>query len=786
MANWTLPHFDADLRTELKAGMAEHRAEVEAVAEGPWPPTFTDTVEALERAGQRLELAERLLDDTSWARSTPEVAALEAELRPRLAAHHDAVGLDSRIFARIADLVARRDALGLDAEQVCVLDRYHRDLVRTGATLGATEQQRLRQINERLSVLTAQFRRNLHEETAALAVRVKTAAELDGLPQSMIDAAARAAEGDGFLLKLSLPAAQPALDHLHDRALRERLWRASVARGRRGGEHDNRATVTEIVALRAERAGLLGFASHAEYALAEQTAQSVEAVIDLTTTVGAAAAAAARAEAERHTAALHADGHRGPLEPWDWPYYAARERRARHAVDEGRLQQYFELDRVIDDGLFGIAATLYGLAFVRRDDLPRPHPDVRVWAVTDADGGDRGLLYVDPFARDGKGGGAWMDWYAEPAPLLGRRPVVTLTLNAQRPADGAPALLTPLDVRILFHEFGHGLHMLLSDVTYPKVGGINVAHDVVEFPSKIHESMAVRPDVLARCARHHATGEPLSDADVAALIAAERDGAAATSTRAAANTLLDQAWHGLAPGETVAPEDVDTFEVAVLQRHGLDIPAVGLHYHSTFFTHIFDGPYPGTNYAYLWSATLEVITLQWLDENGGLTRTNGERLRDAFLSRGASSIRSPLSASSPGESRQSSRCSGGGAWPDRSVRRSEGKVQLGGRQLLGPAPGQDRRAPGGEEHHPAVVVEEDGTLAPVRIHHQIGEGGHRVGLDVGCAERVRLSHARRIGTNLPRLERSSRDQPVWNSGVYIPFVLSMRRQAAQSCEKRSR
>ncbi len=410
----------------------------------------------------------------------------------------------------------------------------------------------------------------------------------------MIDAAARAAGGDGFLLKLALQSAQPALDHLHDRSLRERLWRASVARGRRGGEHDNRATVAEIAALRAERAGLFGFGSHAEYAIAAQTAGSVAAVLDVLTAVGAAASAAARAEAERHTAALHADGYAGPLEPWDWPYYAARERRARHAVDEARLQEFFVLDRVIEDGLFGVAEALYGLTFVPHPELPRPDPDVRVFAVVDADGGDRGLLYVDAFARDGKAGGAWMDSYAEPAPLLDRRPVVTLTLNAQRPSDGAPALLTPLDVRILFHEFGHGLHMLLSDVRYPRVAGINVADDVVEFPSKIHEVLAVRPDVLARYARHHATGEPLSDADVAALNAFDRDGAPYISTRGAANSLLDQAWHGLAPGETVAADDVDAFESAVLERYGLDVPAVGFHYHSTFFIHIFDGPYPGT------------------------------------------------------------------------------------------------------------------------------------------------------------------------------------------------
>jgi peptidyl-dipeptidase Dcp len=635
-----VPDFDVDLRPELEAGMVEHRAEVEAIAAGPWPPTFADTIEALERAGQRLHLAERLLLDRSYAWSTPEIRALEAEMLPRLAAHRDAVGLHPRIFARIADLVARRHELDLDAEQACVLDRYHRDVVRAGATLGPDEQARLRQINERLSALGAQFRQNLQEETAALAVRVATAEALAGLPAPMVDAAARAAGGDGYLLTLSLPAAQPGLEYLHDRTLRERLWRAAVARGRRGGEHDNRATVAEIAALRAERAGLIGFGSHAQYMLAEQTAESVTAVIELLTTVGSAASAAARVEAERHTAALRDDGHAGPLEPWDWPYYAARERRARHAADDARLQQYFVLDRVITDGLFGVAGALYGLHFKARPDLPLPGPDVSAWQVLDEDGSDRGLLYIDPFARDGKSGGAWMDAYAEPALLVGRRPIVYLTMNVTPPGASMtgtrnPALLTPLDVRIAFHEFGHGLHMLLSDVRYPRVAGINVAHDVVEYPSKIHESLAFRPDVLARYARHHITGAPVPAADVAALNAFIREGAPYTSTQGAAHSLLDQAWHGLAPGETVAPEAVDEFEREVVQRYGLHIRAVGLGNHSTFFPHIFDGQYGGTHYAYLWSALLEAATLQWLDEEGGLTRANGQRLREAFLSRGA-------------------------------------------------------------------------------------------------------------------------------------------------------
>ncbi|MGH9005971.1 MAG: M3 family metallopeptidase, partial [Acidimicrobiia bacterium] len=338
------------------------------------------------------------------------------------------------------------------------------------------------------------------------------------------------------------------------------------------------------------------------------------------------------AEADRHTAALHADGHTGPLEPWDWPYYAARERQARHAVDEARLAEFYVLDRVIEDGLFAVAGDLYGLTFAARDDVGRPHPGRRVWTVSDGDGGARGLLFLDPFSRDGKQGGAWMGSYADPAPLAGRLPLVTLVLNVTRPADGDPPLLTPLDVRMLFHEFGHGLHMLLSDVAYPRVAGINVPHDVVEFPSKFHESLFTRPEVLARFARHHATGRPIAEADVAALNAFVRDGAPYISTQGAANSLLDQAWHGLAPGETVAAEDVDAFEAAVLERHGLALPAVGLGNHSTFFPHVFDGHYPGAHYSYLWSALLEAITLQWLDEQGGLTPANGQRLRQALLS----------------------------------------------------------------------------------------------------------------------------------------------------------
>ena len=636
------PDFDVDLEPELVAAMAEHREEVEAIATGPWPPTFADTIAALERAGERLYLAERLLDDASLARSTAAIRALDAKIRPRLAAHRDAVELDPRLFARIGDLVARREELGLGEEERCVLQRCHRDLVRAGATLGGGDQVRLRAINERVAMLTVEFRRRLHEETRALAVHVGDADELDGLSPAMVAAAGRAArehaeQGStehGFRLTLALPSAQPAHEYLHDRALRERLWHASVARGRRGGDNDNRAVVAEIAALRAERAGLLGFATHAEYAIADETAGSVAAVHRLLEEVSSAAVTFARAEAARHEAALRADGHEGPVAPWDWPYYAARERREQHAIDEVRLREHFQLDRVLGDGAFDIAERLYGLRFELCDDsVARPHPDVRIWDVRDADGSDRGRLYVDPYARDGKGGGAWLDAYAEPAPLLDRLPQIVLQLNITRPADGAPALLTPLDLHMLFHEFGHALHMLLSDVAHPRIAGLNVATDVVEFPSKLHESLGLRPEVIARYARHHETGAALDDADVAALASSTRVGAAAMGVRGAGNAWVDQAWHALAPGESVT--DVDAFEAAVLERHGLDVPGLEPHYRSTYCVHIFDGGYGGVHYSYLWSAMLEAAALEWLDEHGGLTRANGQRLRDELLSRGA-------------------------------------------------------------------------------------------------------------------------------------------------------
>jgi peptidyl-dipeptidase Dcp len=646
---FAFPPFDEirfdHLQPALAAGMAEQREEVEAIVAAPWPPAFADTVEALERSGRLLDRATRVFFHLAGGHSTPALRALEQEMMPRLAAHRDAIALDPRLYARIADLVARRQELGLEGEEARVLDRHHRDLVRSGAELDAAGQARLRELNERLSTLTTAFRARLLEDTEASAVHVTDRAALDGLPEPMIAAARQAAADaglEGYRIALVLPTRQPALEFLHDRALRERIHRASVNRGRersgdegeaRGsyGERDTRALATEIAALRAERAGLLGFASHAAYVVDDATAPSVEAVMAMLESLAAPAAATARAEADELAALLHADGADGPLAPWDWAYYAARLKQERFGVDPQALEPYFALDGVLLDGVFRAASELYGLRFRERFDLPLPHPDARVWDVSD-ERGPVGLFLLDAFAREGKRGGAWMSSFADQSHLLGQRPVVTNTLNVSKPPGRAPALLSPDEVRTLFHEFGHALHALLSDVRFPRLSGTEVPADFVEFPSQLNEMWAWEPETLAHYARHVETGEPLPEAEREALLASQRYGSGYDTVEVLGAMLLDQAWHALAPGETVA--DADAFERAALERHGLALPEVPPRYGTSYFQHVFGSDYAGAYYSYLWAEVLDANVAAWFREQGGLLRSSGEAFRRAVLSRG--------------------------------------------------------------------------------------------------------------------------------------------------------
>ena len=611
-------------------GMAEQCAEVAAIIASPGPPTFDDTVVALECSGATLRRVSAVFFTLVGSLSTPGIREIEARVAPRLAAHADAITLDPALFARLEALVA--EPPDVDPESLHLLERRHRDAVRAGARLEAPEQERLRALNAELSALTAEFGTRLLADTNDAAVVVDDPAKLDGLSSDAVSAAARAADARGhpgrYLIPLVLPTQQPALASLTDRDLRERLSRASTSRGARGNAHDTRDLVRRITALRAERARLLGHPHHASWVVEVGTAGTVEAVEKLLAALVPPAVRNARAEAAELAAVA---GH--PLEPWDRAFYTERVRRERD-VDGAALRPYLELERVLRDGVFAAAAGLYGLRFAERHDLPVHHPDVRVFDVSRDTGEPVGLFVADHYARESKRGGAWMSSFVVQSRLLGTRPVVLNTLNLAKPADGEPTLLSVAEVVTLFHEFGHALHGLLSDVRYPTFAGTGVPRDFVEFPSQVNEVWLRDPPVVARYARHHVTGEPLPEALRDRLTdPAPQFGAGFATTEYLAAALLDLAWHRLGPDDEV--DDVEAFEAAALAAAG--IPAsMPPRYRSAYFNHVFSGAYSAAYYSYIWSEVLDADTVEWFADRGGLRRENGETFRRAVLSRGGS------------------------------------------------------------------------------------------------------------------------------------------------------
>jgi peptidyl-dipeptidase Dcp len=630
---YEFPDFDT-IREEhflpaFTAGMAEQRAEVDAITADPGPATVENTVVALERSGAVLRRVSAVFFTLVGSCSTPGIREIEAEVAPQLAAHADAITLDPQLFTRIEALFAAREDLDLDAESLRLLERYHRDAVRAGARLDASEQERLRALNAELSALSTEFGAKLLAGANEAAVLVEDPAQLDGLSPGAVSAAAQAATSRGHegahLLTLVLPTGQPVLSSLTDRALRERVHTASTSRGL-GGEHDTRDLVLRMAALRAERAQLLGHPHHASWVVEIGTAGTVEAIDAMLGKMAPVAAANARAEADELSQAA---GY--PIEAWDRALHAERVRRERFALDADALRPYFELERVLHDGVFHAAGRLYGLRFAERHDLPRYHPDVRVFDVFD---GDRqlGLFVADFYARDSKRGGAWMNSFVTQSRLLGTQPVVLNTLNITKPADGEPTLLTVDNVRTMFHEFGHALHGLFSDVQYPMFSGTSVPRDFVEYPSQVNEMWLDEPEILANYARHHETGEPLPAELVARLAEARRFGEGFATTEYLAAALLDQAWHRLGPHDQVT--DVEQFEAGALTAAGVAVPTAPPRYRSTYFNHIFGGGYSAGYYSYIWSEVLDADTVEWFAENGGLRRENGDTFRRELLSRG--------------------------------------------------------------------------------------------------------------------------------------------------------
>lgn len=640
---YQLPPFgeirEEHFRPAFTAGFAQQLDEIAAITAQDDAPTFENTLVALERSGAILRRVAAVFFNQSSADSSAFTNELEEELAPQLAAHEDAIRLDPVLYARIAAVHANLDDLQLTAEAAYLVRRVYSEHTLAGAGLDAEEKQRLSDLNLRLSTLTTRFEKQLLADTNELAVHLTDAAELDGLSAGEISAAAQAAAErglDGWLVTLVLPTGHPALSSLTHRGVRERIMTASRARGTHGGPNDNRDLVLEITRLRAERAALLGFPSHAAVVTADQTAGTPEAVAALLSRLAIPAAR----NADREQRELERVTGLETVEAWDWPFATEQVRIDRFDVDTSVMRPYFEAERVLFDGVFAAATKLYGITFAERTGLQGYHPDVRVFEVWNEDGSGLGLYLLDLYTRDSKRGGAWMNALISQNRLLDQPTVVVNNLNVPKPADGEPTLLSLDEVTTFFHEFGHALHGLFAEVEYPRFSGTNVFRDFVEFPSQVNEMWMLWPEVLAGYARHVETGEPMPQELVAKLQASEGFNEGFSTSEYLAAAMLDQAWHSIGAEDRV--DDVEAFEAAALRSAGLDNPAVPPRYASTYFAHTFSGGYDAGYYSYIWSEVLDADTVDWFTENGGLTRENGDRFRTKLLGVGGS--KDPLEA----------------------------------------------------------------------------------------------------------------------------------------------
>ncbi|MEU0517025.1 M3 family metallopeptidase [Streptosporangium sp. NPDC006007] len=618
---YKLPNF-GEIREEhylpaFERGMAEQLREIEAIAGDAEPATFANTVEALERSGQILKRTVTVFSSIAASDATDRVRELETEVYPRLTKHGDAVRLNRALYERIKQVSTE------DPEEAWLLEKYRVDFVRAGADLTEVEQGRLKELNEELTRLATCFSQNLLAASTASALVVEDARELDGLSDSAIKAIER---DGGYVLPLLNVTNQPALAELTDRETRRRLYELSANRA-----PENFELAARIATLRAERAALLGYPDHAAYSVADQTAKTTDAVEEMLGKLVGPAVANARREAE----AL-AEQAGFPIEPWDWSFYAEKVRKARYDFDGSELRPYFELNRVLRDGVFHAAGELYGITLADRDDLSGYHPDVRVFEVFEADGSPLGLFAFDPYARPTKRGGAWMNNLVDQSHLFGDLPVVLNNLNITKPSEG-PTLLTFDEVITTFHEFGHALHGLFSDVRFPLVSGTEVPRDFVEYPSQVNEMWATWPSVLANFARHHETGEPVPGELLEKMKAAETFNQGYATVEYLSAALLDWAWHRLSPGETV--EDAEAFEAAALERLGIAFAPIRARYRTNYFAHVFCsgvGGYSAGYYSYIWSEVLDAESVEWFKENDGLKRRNGDRFRSTLLSVGGS------------------------------------------------------------------------------------------------------------------------------------------------------
>lgn len=627
---------DADYQPAIEEGMAAGLAEVRKIADNPAAPTFDNTIVAMERQGQMLNRAQSAFGQVTQANTNPTLQKAQAALGPKFAAYGDTIYLDPKLFARVKSLHDRRATLKLNAEQAMLLDDYYKRFVRAGALLSAADQTKLRELNKQLSVTGIAFRQKLLAGTKAGAFVVDDPAKLAGLGQSGVEAAARDAKDRGmagkYLLPLQNTTDQPALASLTDRGVREALFNQSWTRTEKGDTNDTRETIATIARLRAEKARLLGYKTWADYSLEEQMAKTPGAVTSFLNALDAPTAARQGREAADIQAVIDSEHGGFKLAPWDWPLYTEKVRKAKYDFDASETKPYLEIWNVLENGVFYAAGQMYGLTFKRRTDIPTYHPDMRVYEVFDADNKPMGLAYFDYWKRDNKSGGAWMNSFVRQSKLFGTKPVISNTANFTKPADGQPALITFEDVRTMFHEFGHGLHGLFANGTYPTLSGTAVARDFVEFPSQFNEHWALEPRVLAHYAKHYKTGAAMPQALVDKIKRADTFNQGYIFGEALAAAQLDMVWHTQTADQPV--KDVDAFEAKALAETGLHIADVPPRYRSSYFAHIWGSGYAAGYYAYTWTDMLQQNVYDWFKSHGGMTRANGQRFRDLVLSKG--------------------------------------------------------------------------------------------------------------------------------------------------------
>ncbi|WP_202942127.1 M3 family metallopeptidase [Alteromonas macleodii] len=621
----------------FEKGMEQQLQEVEKIASNPNDPTFDNTLLALEKSGSLLARTSRVFFNLVGTDSSPERREIQKILAPKLAAHSDTINLNSALFKRIETLYNQRDELELDTESTRLLEEYYSDFVRAGAKLNESDKQKIREINEEHSTLTTQFSQNLLAESSEIAVVVNDVEQLSGMSERQIKAASDAAKAAGkegkYLLSITNTTRQPVLTSLENGALRQQVWEASAYRNQ-SGEYDNTKIISRLAGLRAQKAALLGFDSWAAYSLDKQMAGSPSAVYDMLGSMVPAVLKNVEKEAADIKAMIEAEGNNFELKPWDWAFYAEKVRQAKYELDENEVKQYFEFNRVLEDGVFFTMNKLYGVRFKPRPDLPVYHPDVKAYELFDINGDSLAIFYADYFSRKGKRGGAWMSSFVGQSKLLSQKPVVVNVMNINKAPDGEPTLVSYDHVTTMFHEMGHGLHGMLSDVNYPTLAGTSVSRDYVEFPSTFEEDWAAHPEVIANYAKHYETGEPIPEALLEKVIRSRTFNMGYDTLEYMSAVLLDMEWHSISAEQ--APEDVQAFEAQALDKHNVGLSYVPPRYKSAFFAHSMGGGYSAGYYAYMWSEILAADAFAYMQELGGLKLENGMKYRKEILSTGNS------------------------------------------------------------------------------------------------------------------------------------------------------